>query len=451
MPDQPGRDQRYVSFWLRRRNARYLLHRLITIVRRHGITRSRAKRRIRAVVDHLAAFDCQPTFATPGRVVLSDPAFFRELQSLGAEFALHGFDHVDFRDLSSEEAKAPFDLAVTAYTSNGIDYRGFRCPYLSYRDDLPGLLPAGVGYSSNKAIWWNKQSSNGAQPDSSVSATMESFYAGVHADGEVSVPSMELGVVEIPASLPDDLLLHDGLRLGVDGTRQTWLEILRETHRRGELFTLVFHPESFSVLRPAIEAVLTETRTLSPSVWLARLRDVETWWREKAEFAIEVDDRKIHFQCSDRATILIRSIETAAPTRPWDAGYALLESRTLVLDGPTRPLLGIAPETSQRAVDFLAEQGYLLDSSEDAADCGVIIDQGVVERAATAAGLIRHIESTTAPLVRFWRWPNAARSALCVTGDLDALSLVDYSQRFTRLRAGAVGAAVAVNVASQAA
>src|SRR5262249_18310179 len=193
IPEPFGPEKSSFSFWLRRRNARYLLHRLVTVVRRHGITRTRAKKRIRAVVDDLATFGCQPTFATPGRVVLSDPAFFRELQSLGAELALHGFDHVDFRDLSSEEAKAQFDLAVTAYTSSGIDYRGFRCPYLSYRDDLPGLLPAGVGYSSNKAIWWNKQSSNGVQPDSSVSATMESFYAGVHADDEVSVPSVELG------------------------------------------------------------------------------------------------------------------------------------------------------------------------------------------------------------------------------------------------------------------
>src|SRR5262249_41961318 len=112
MPEPVGRERSYVSFWLRRRNARYLLHRLVTVVRRHGITRTRAKKRIRAVVDDLAAFGCQPTFATPGRVVLSDPAFFRELQALGAELALHGFDHVDFRDLSPEEARARIDLAV---------------------------------------------------------------------------------------------------------------------------------------------------------------------------------------------------------------------------------------------------------------------------------------------------------------------------------------------------
>ena len=425
--------RRYLLFWLRRRNARYLLHRVARVVRRHGITRTRAKRRIRAVVDALAAFGCHPTFAVPGRVVLGDPAFFREIQSLGTELALHGFDHVDFRDLTTTQAKAQFDLAAAAYQSSEIEYRGFRSPYLSYYDDLLGLLPDGVGYSSNKAIWWNGCSSNRPQAESSVFATMQRFYSAVPAEVEVSVPSAQLDVVEIPASLPDDLLLYDGLGLGPDGARQAWLGILRETHRRGELFTLLFHPESFSLMRTAIEAVLTEARSLSPGVWVARLRDVESWWREKAAFSVDFDDRAMHFRCSDRATILVRSVDAAETTRPWHGAYALLQSRTLTLGGSPRPLLGIAPGTPQQAMDFLAEQGFLLDTTERAADCEVVVDAGVVERAGTPLGLVRHVEATTAPLVRYWRWPNAMRSALCVTGDLDSFSLVDYAVRFLRL------------------
>jgi peptidoglycan/xylan/chitin deacetylase (PgdA/CDA1 family) len=424
---------RYVRVWLGRRNARYLLHRIARVVRRHGITRTRAKRRIRAVVDTLAALGCQPTFATPGRVVLGDPGFFQELQSLGTELALHGFDHVDFRDLSTTQAKAQLDRAAAAYTSSGIEFRGFRCPYLSYCDDLLGLLPDGVGYSSNKPIWWNGHSSSGRHSESTVFATMEHFYSAVSAEVEVSVPSTQGDVVELPTSLPDDLLLHDGLRLGPDGAQQAWLQILHETHRRGELFTLLFHPESFSLLGAPIEAVLTEAQSLEPGVWIAQLRDVESWWREKAAFSVDVHDRAMHFRCSDRATILVRSLDAVEATRPWHDAYALLESRTLTLDGSVRPLLGIAPGTPQHAVDFLAEQGYLLDASERAAECGVIVDADVVEQAGTVAGLVRHVEATAEPLVRYWRWPNAMRSALCVTGDLDALSLVDYAVRFFRL------------------
>jgi hypothetical protein len=62
-----------------------------------------------------------------------------------------------------------------------------------------------------------------------------------------------------------------------------------------------------------------------------------------------------------------------------------------------------------------------------------VIDAAVARLAATEGALIRHIESTDAPLVRYWRWPSEARSALCVSGDLDALTLVDYALRFVRL------------------
>jgi len=39
------------------------------------------------------------------------------------------------------------------------------------------------------------------------------------------------------------------------------------------------------------------------------------------------------------------------------------------------------------------------------------------------------IESGTGPLVRVWRWPDGARSALAVTGDIDALTLRDFVVR----------------------
>jgi hypothetical protein len=44
--------------------------------------------------------------------------------------------------------------------------------------------------------------------------------------------------------------------------------------------------------------------------------------------------------------------------------------------------------------------------------------------------LIEVIESSPSPLVRYGRWPHGAKSALCVSGDLDALTLFDYVTRF---------------------
>jgi peptidoglycan/xylan/chitin deacetylase (PgdA/CDA1 family) len=428
---------RQFQAWLQQREGRYLIDRSGAVIRRYGITRTRARDRVSALIEAMAAFDCRPTLPTPGRVVRSDPAFFREIQSLGAELALHGYDHVDFRGLSREQARAQFELAASAYEHNGIEYYGFRCPYLSYSDGLLDLLPEGIRYSSNRAIWWDVRAVTSMHARAAMVETLKTFYRADSADSVVSVPSLKRAVVEIPAALPHDLLLHDRFRLGVDGSRQAWTEILHETHRRGELFNLLFHPESFWVTRDAIEAVLAEARSLKPGVWVTRLREIDVWWREKASFSAEIADGTLRFHCSERATILGRSLGEVRGTRPWDGSYDLVDARTIALPTSLRPLLGIAPGTPQRVVDFLANEGYILDSSESRERCGLVIDARVVERAATDAALVRHIESSDAPLVRYWRWPSRARSALCLSGDLDALTLIDYALRFPRLWRGA--------------
>ena len=51
-------------------------------------------------------------------------------------------------------------------------------------------------------------------------------------------------------------------------------------------------------------------------------------------------------------------------------------------------------------------------------------------RAETVERLLAQIEGGDFPLVRLGRWPNGARSALCVTGDIDALTIWDYGLRF---------------------
>jgi hypothetical protein len=43
--------------------------------------------------------------------------------------------------------------------------------------------------------------------------------------------------------------------------------------------------------------------------------------------------------------------------------------------------------------------------------------------------LIEVIESSPSPLVRYGRWPYGSKSALCISGDLDALTLFDYASR----------------------
>jgi hypothetical protein len=441
-PPENLRRIRKVAHWIGLRSVLYVCFRLIALLKRYGLTASRAKRRTLDCVDTLARHDCRPTFPTPGQVVHRNGAFCRELQRRGAELAIHGYHHLDFRALSDDEAHSQFARAASAYEQNGIRPDGFRCPYLSYVERVNRLLPPALEYSSNKAIEWDvvrPEDSRRAGPGArAVFEGLSRFYQPVPSRTHVSVPSMTGQLVEIPVCLPDDLQLLDGLKLDHSAMLEAWTDLLHQTHRRGELFDVLFHPESFDRSGPVLEAVLRKARTLRPSVWITQLRDINQWWREKSRFGIstfyESGFVRLEFRCSERATILTRHIETGERTSAWDGSYRVLESRTLRLNASEkRPFVGVAADPDDAVVAFLAEQGYIVETGSAATACATYLGPIERARAQEPAQLIEWIERSATPLVRFWRWPSNARSALCVTGDLDALSLTDYAARLFAL------------------
>src|SRR4051794_9820077 len=214
------------------RHPAYLASRLRAVGQRYGLTSRKAKDRVRRALRHLERHGLHPTFATPGRVVDEDPAFFRELHDAGAELAIHGYDHADFRRLTREQAAWQFDQAIAAYARHGIPCDGFRCPYLSCTADVRDILPAGAfSYSSNRAIAWP---ATGAEDAGAVFAQLAGNYRAEPSHEAVGTPAIDDGLVEIPVSVPDDLQLYDGLGLGPDGVLSAWTSMLKTTHRRGD-------------------------------------------------------------------------------------------------------------------------------------------------------------------------------------------------------------------------
>jgi glycosyltransferase involved in cell wall biosynthesis/peptidoglycan/xylan/chitin deacetylase (PgdA/CDA1 family) len=426
-----SRFQRWMC-WLRDRSVAYLVRRSIALVKSYGVTPPKAKRRLLACVTQLASHGCHPTFPIPGWMVHKYGEFSRGLQTMGAELAIHGYDHVDLRCLPPEQAGQQLVDAAAAFQEWGIQADGFRCPYLSTTKELPHAIPRGlVQYSSNKAIWWD------VVPDGStgnaIFDTLRRFYRAESSQAAVATPRMSNGLVEIPVSLPDDLQLLDGLNLDQAGIRSAWAEMLHQIHRRGELFVVLFHPESYDRCAEAFENLLSTAERMRPGVWVAQLRDVNRWWREKAASDVDVSRShlgglRIRFNCSERATVLVRHLDTA-DAEPWCDSYRVLKGRTLDVPGDVRPFIGVAPDVPDHVASFLEEQGYILEYGHAAGDCGVYLDAERASRLETEVQLVDHIESSTVPLVRFSRWPNEFRSALCMTGDIDALSLVDYAAR----------------------
>ena len=402
----------------------------MSLARRYGIRDAKAMARVRRCVEALGPYELAPTFATPGRVVERAPAFFRDLQARGVELAIHGYDHVDFRLLDEDAALRQFERAADAYESNGLSFEGFRCPYLSYTDSLARILPREMfRYSSNKAISWDVVP---AMEGSSTSAQLEEFYAAAPATETVSAPRMMDAFLEIPLSLPDDLQLLDGFRVGTDEVATAWGAILAATHRRGELFAPLFHPESFDLMRRAVEGVLDEASRLQPRVWMTQLRDVARWWDQRAAFAVRaaLDGAllQIELDCSERGTVLVRDWNGDGKTKPWDGRYSVLLDRAVSVDSKLRPFVG-ARGASEQTVAFLREQGYAVEVGDEASSCTVVIDEAVDAALETDVQRLEFVESTQGPLLRFWRWPDEAKSAFCFAGDLDALSLREYAAR----------------------
>jgi glycosyltransferase involved in cell wall biosynthesis len=419
--------------WAKLRNRRYLVSRLLSLLERYGLSTTKAKRRVVNCVTTLARYGCRPTLAVPGRVVHNNARFCRELQDMGAELALHGYDHVDFNSLTPAEADRQLTLAMRAFQQAGIQFEGLRCPYLSATEELLKMLPSEVRYSSNQTVWWDTMDLNLLNGNRAIFESLSRFYRPMHSSRRAATPRMLGNVLEIPASVPDDIQLCDGLKLKDEGLKCAWLDRLNQTHRRGELLVILFHPELFKQCEAAFCALLQHSKSLSPWVWIAQLREISRWWWEKAQFRAELirtsTGAAIRFECSDQATILVRNIQTSESTHPWHGSYRVLESRWMHLRDQSLPLLGISRSAPQDTVSFLQEQGYILAANGDVSQCALQFSDSMLRSFSSETELIDYIESSPAPLIRYWRWPNEAGSAVSMTGDLDALSLGDYAGR----------------------
>ena len=91
------------------------------------------------------------------------------------------------------------------------------------------------------------------------------------------------------------------------------------------------------------------------------------------------------------------------------------------------PVVGVSGRSPDAVRSFLAEEGLPFETSDDATAYGAYVD--IATSRWSEALILREIEAAPGPLVRIWRWPEGARSALAVSGDVDALTLRDFITR----------------------
>jgi peptidoglycan/xylan/chitin deacetylase (PgdA/CDA1 family) len=414
-----------------------LIKRAYSIANHYGGTPYKMDRALDLFSRILGQFDCGASFPLTAVTLSRNPGTIVKYLDRHVEFLVHGYVHIDHTQLAPEEQLVHLQRARAVFADSGIEALGFRAPYLRYEEQLYAAMEAaGFSYSSNRTTMWDVLEARDLLPSAydSFQRAIE-LYDPTPIGERPSLPYFYGKLVEIPVSLPDDEILLDRLGGEKQGlVEKVWQRILTQSHRSGELFTIQLHPERTAYGARGLEAVLSQAGKLVPHVWTARLDEIADWWRARTGTIIRstpLDDGQIRLDIAGPTgvTVLLRSVYTDAPTKAWIDGYQQSGANTLTVHTARRPFVGVSPATSDRLVSFMRQQGYIVESSEKSDNYSYYLDRPTFTTQQERS-LLAQIEETDRPLVRLGRWPGGARSALAITGDIDALTIWDYGLRF---------------------
>jgi peptidoglycan/xylan/chitin deacetylase (PgdA/CDA1 family) len=423
---------------LQGRGATGTLARTATVVSRFGATAAAMARRLERYESVARAHQVRPTWPTTACVLERHPDLLRRYAERGVELALHGLVHGDHAALDRRRQHETIARAIDIFARAGLRPSGFRGPYLRYNEATRDALRAlGIRYHSSQAFVFPLRSTD---VDTAAAGRYElalRLYGAIDARMTAVRPRLRDGLVDLPVAVPDDEILLDRLRLAEPALSAEWLHVLELTYERGDLFTMQLHPERIHELGNALDATLTAARGRRPAVHIARLDEIADWWLRRSRFALHVtrtgDGRcRVSLDADADATLLVRGLEV--PASPWYGTETRSESHEFEAEAARLPVVSISRGSPPEVARFVAEEGFATVISDDRESFGAHVDAStpawdVSTPAWSEAAVLDSIASAPGPLVRVWRWPDGARSALAVSGDIDALTLRDFVAR----------------------
>jgi hypothetical protein len=421
-----------------------MLRRVVYITRRYGVTPTRLDGAIQLFLQILERFQCPASFPITAILLERYKDWINPYLSQNLELAVHGYAHIDYSKRDPSVLQEHLQYARQAFANAGLECAGFRSPYLKIPDGLYDVL-AGMGfsYASNQSYLWD--TILGDLPplafDTALSRVIR-FYQPQLASERRSLPEMRGDIVEIPVSLPDDEILLD--RWGLQNETEIggiWCKILYRSHELGELLTLQLHPERIRRCEQALTGLLEAARALTPPVWLTRLSDVSAWWRSRSTVQVECTKMesnrwRVQIEGAPEAALMVRGAQVAERSTACSDGYHLDNAAVTVGEkgvectviSPHRPIVGVSPACPPGLISLLRQEGYVWQSVTEEGDYSVYLDPSRVEIENERA-VLAYLEQSKRPLVCIGHWPRGFRSAMCVTGDIDALTIWDFGSR----------------------
>ncbi len=425
----------YLEHLVQSKGLGHVGQRALAITRRYGLTPGEMMQAIERLVSTLEERGCRATFPVTAIVLSRQPHLLRQLEDRGIELAVHGWVHSELDRYSPERQRQHVSQALSTFGQHGIAARGFRSPYLRHSDSIRQVVgDLGFRYLSNQSILWDVSDALEMPPERLPAYERAiSFYGPWSAADHQSLPAMDGQLIEIPVSLPDDEILVERLEANDMQIALAWSNVLSQAYARGELFTLLLHPERTDNCLSALGHLLSTALSYSPPVWVACLDEVATWWQQRRAVQLEITAEgdgqyAVCVRGPARASTLVRSATVLADAHAWADGYQLVRAQHFSMQCTTRPCVGVSERTSGALVEFMKQDGYAVEVSAEPGQYAAYLDRPTFDRQDGRA-LVAKIETQRSPLVRINRWPDGARSALAITGDIDALTLWDYGLR----------------------
>lgn len=440
-----------VSFSIRTKGAHNFVRRLRTVFTRFGFSDNATRRALFALLQALQPYASAPTFFIPAVVLNRHPRLIAEIARQGAEIGVHGHVHNDYRTLSAEQQYTQTQQAIEIFDRTKISYAGFRNPYLGWNEEsLEVFRQLGFRYESNEAVLHDVVNLTEFSPllQSGFAKSLALFQA-IARTAYTLRPHFEGELLRIPTSIPDDEMLFDRLRIvNPQQVGQIWSQVMQRVYAHEGIYTLNIHPERGILCKQALEGLLKCASSQALPVWITRLDEVATWWRERRAFRMQVTPLdaqrwQVHANCTPRATILGRCLQVEEiTTQPWSDCEQRIEARDFIVQSARFPCLALSPHTPTTVEDFLYEQGYATVASvgEDARDdyaCYLDLPDGLgyerAEQIRLRSELVQKIESLDTPLLRFGHWPSGQHAALAISGDIDSVTIQDFFLRIVEV------------------
>jgi hypothetical protein len=412
-----------------------LFHRFGSLFSRFGFTPARMEKHLQRMTNICRAHHMLPTFPITACVLRRYPKSITRLKAQGVEFAVHGLVHTDYTQLSLQKQRDHLKEAKEIFEKIGIGMCGFRSPYLRGNSETHlAVSECDFLWESNFVVHWPVvEPHEFASPAWDAYQKVLELYSSQSAECYRVIPHLVDGHVEIPVSIPDDEACVDRLQLKRDKRRiaNIWQAILEQSHARGEIFTLQLHHERLPFCEQALEHVLGLTDRLSPPVFKGRLTTIADWWKQRrnSSFRLDVEGNNytLELTAPQETTVLWRGMDVST-NHLFFANYAQTSNRTFSGRG-ILPGVALSSQCHPSWRDFLHEEGFLTLEPIHCPRAAYVLDEPNKLTEEKAFRILQAIDAVDTPIVRLWRWPQGCRSALCVSGDIDCMTLQDFLWR----------------------